>query len=129
LFIFYCPDTRIYSQMNLIILLVLKDPPFDSVFDYLFVHVGISFHKVSYFGIERVFSVGIGHDEDEPTDDHGQGNSWSVVLSYERQTDCSFVADVGVVYSMQTLDFRSIDRVHIWKGQLEDNLALSIERL
>jgi len=75
---------KILSKVNLIILFVLKNSSFNCILDYLFKHVLIFFHQISYIGIQRIFSIGIGHDEYQPTNNHSQGNSWCVVFSHQR---------------------------------------------
>ena len=127
-FIFYCICQSQKSEVNLIILLILEDPSLHSILNYLCIHFGIFLHEITNVRIKRILSIGIGHDEDQATNDHSHSNCGGIVLSHQRKADCSFIADVGVIYSIHALDFGCIDGVHIWKGHLKYYLAFLIQR-
>ena len=115
--------------MNLVVLFVLKNSSLYCIFNYFWKHFRVFDHQISNRRIERVLSVRVSHDEDQTTDNHRQSHGWRVIFPYKRKTYCSLVADIWMIDSIQTFDFGSIYRVHIWKCQLKDNFTVPVKRI
>ena len=114
---------------DLIIGFVLKGSSFFCVIDYLFEHHQVLGHQVTYFRIQGILAVGIGHYEDQPADNHGQGDRGGVILSNKRQTNSPFVSNIGMIQLRWTFYLWRVYRVAIGKGELKVDLGLMVGRV
>lgn len=116
------------ASFDFIVGLVLKCTALGCVLQYLEEHVGGFQHEVPDVGIQGVFSVWVGHYEDQAADYHCEVYGGGVVLANQRQADSSFVVDVGVVDTIETFEFGGVNGVSIRKRELEAHLAVFIWR-